>query len=453
VEFHPRQSGRTTGYKLCGFGRDLRNDQRAQTSPGHWQRLKLKRPVEQIVLPEVGHTTPLEIEPPRKAKKRRTYPAPLVEQTAEIKTATVFPDSFSVGPGKLTVAQATASPAQQGKVSPVVQFTRQELYEAVWKTPCHKLAASLGISDVGLAKTCKRLGIPNPLSGLLGEGRSRGNTSENQPPPCGTRHERSVTFNVVANLQRRKVWVTANRSASAIEEIATRLELPVEQTPLQPLAQKHRQALEKEKPDEDGMVRIDKKDLFRCTLAAANIPRLCRALHALILELEGKGHKFRASQEPYWNLRIMKIDDFTSIECTEKEEEITREPTQEEKLRPEWAWQLKSKKPTNQFSFVIRTRPCLRGRHAWSETDRKSLEDVIGIVAEKIDRIFLRHEEERRFAVECAKRRVQEERIEAEHRKEEHRLLVEKQRQKAERDRLESHKSCCPRLLATEGTF
>lgn len=41
-------------------------------------------------------------------------------------------------------------------------FTREELYELVWPKPMSKLAKELGVSGVGLAKACKRIGIPVP---------------------------------------------------------------------------------------------------------------------------------------------------------------------------------------------------------------------------------------------------------------------------------------------------
>ena len=44
-------------------------------------------------------------------------------------------------------------------------FTRQELYELVWKTPMRRLARQFGLSDVGLAKTCQRHSIPKPPPG------------------------------------------------------------------------------------------------------------------------------------------------------------------------------------------------------------------------------------------------------------------------------------------------
>jgi len=40
--------------------------------------------------------------------------------------------------------------------------TRQELYRLVWSTPLRTLAKGFGISDVGLAKACRRNNIPLP---------------------------------------------------------------------------------------------------------------------------------------------------------------------------------------------------------------------------------------------------------------------------------------------------
>lgn len=46
-----------------------------------------------------------------------------------------------------------------------IQIGRQALYERVWTTPITALAKAYGISDVGLAKTCKRHNIPRPARG------------------------------------------------------------------------------------------------------------------------------------------------------------------------------------------------------------------------------------------------------------------------------------------------
>jgi len=44
-------------------------------------------------------------------------------------------------------------------------FTREKLYEMVWSEPRKTLAPKLGLSDVGLAKACRRANIPLPERG------------------------------------------------------------------------------------------------------------------------------------------------------------------------------------------------------------------------------------------------------------------------------------------------
>jgi hypothetical protein len=51
---------------------------------------------------------------------------------------------------------------EEGK--PIV-LSREDLYELAWSKPILELAKDFGISDVGLAKRCKRLGIPLPGRG------------------------------------------------------------------------------------------------------------------------------------------------------------------------------------------------------------------------------------------------------------------------------------------------
>ncbi len=45
------------------------------------------------------------------------------------------------------------------------EITRQALYDQVWSTPMAKLAKNYGVSDVALAKICKKLNVPYPRRG------------------------------------------------------------------------------------------------------------------------------------------------------------------------------------------------------------------------------------------------------------------------------------------------
>lgn len=46
-----------------------------------------------------------------------------------------------------------------------MQISRRDLYNRAWSTPMSKLARELDISDVGLAKACRRHNIPRPPRG------------------------------------------------------------------------------------------------------------------------------------------------------------------------------------------------------------------------------------------------------------------------------------------------
>ncbi len=46
-----------------------------------------------------------------------------------------------------------------------IKISRIDLYERVWTTPLRTLAKEFGLSDVGLAKLCRRHGIPLPGRG------------------------------------------------------------------------------------------------------------------------------------------------------------------------------------------------------------------------------------------------------------------------------------------------
>ena len=48
---------------------------------------------------------------------------------------------------------------------PDASFDRQKLYDEVWTDPVTVVAERYGLSDVGLAKICRKLSIPVPTRG------------------------------------------------------------------------------------------------------------------------------------------------------------------------------------------------------------------------------------------------------------------------------------------------
>ena len=73
------------------------------------------------------------------------------------------------------------------------EFTRQELYDLVWREPLRTLAKTLHISDVRLAKICRRANIPLPGLGYWAK-RAYGKARPQPPlPPRGLGQNDTVT--------------------------------------------------------------------------------------------------------------------------------------------------------------------------------------------------------------------------------------------------------------------
>jgi hypothetical protein len=60
------------------------------------------------------------------------------------------------------------------------KYDRNKLYEEVWSEPMQKLAKKYNLSDVGLAKICKKLKIPLPGRGYWAK-KAAGKLVERRP--------------------------------------------------------------------------------------------------------------------------------------------------------------------------------------------------------------------------------------------------------------------------------
>lgn len=70
--------------------------------------------------------------------------------------------------------------AEKDRVAALERY-RQQLYEEVWSLPTQKVATEHGVSDVAIAKTCKRLMIPKPPRGYWNK-KAAGLSVPDRPP-------------------------------------------------------------------------------------------------------------------------------------------------------------------------------------------------------------------------------------------------------------------------------
>src|SRR6187549_2316107 len=64
-----------------------------------------------------------------------------------------------------------------------ITISRAELYTMIWQEPTRAVALQLGISDVGLAKICRKLHIPRPWRGYWRKKETGHNPRQPKLPP------------------------------------------------------------------------------------------------------------------------------------------------------------------------------------------------------------------------------------------------------------------------------
>ena len=181
-------------------------------------------------------------------------------------------------------------------------FSRQELYDLIWSSPMASVAKDLAISDVGLAKVCRRHGIPHPGRGYWAR-KSAGKTMRKPslPPPRSGVSD-SIRFRIAGVLPAAeaapeipaevKEWIERE------ERPESRIHVPVRVHAYHPLLHKVKQALEAASWDPRG-ARVSRRDGFEVSVAPNSVRRACLILHTLVTALEKRG--FRLSAKKEWN--------------------------------------------------------------------------------------------------------------------------------------------------------
>jgi len=75
-------------------------------------------------------------------------------------------------------------------------YRRSELYEQVWARPMREVAKDYGVSDVALAKTCRKLAVPVPGVGYWARKRAGRRTHRAALPPLPGGATEEITVNV-----------------------------------------------------------------------------------------------------------------------------------------------------------------------------------------------------------------------------------------------------------------
>jgi hypothetical protein len=298
-----------------------------------------------------------------------------------------------------------------------IALTRKALYDRVWAEPMQKLAKAFGLSDVALAKTCRRYNIPVPPRGHWAK--KQAGRAAPQPPLPTEAPKRLGDKVIVGAMAAPPVKPSPSLAPpvhpliTAEDDPAAAIEIPEDLRIRHPLLQSTKEAWRiQNSPTYRWDVRLPEH--FSIDVAKASRTRALRLLQALFTALEQRGHGIACSEKHAILVKV--LDETCEIALRERLRQTRTPPSKDPYRRP---YDLT---PTGEFELRIEQpfrRITLRDRAQWP------LEQQLNRVVVQLIQTALAHKA----------RRAEQERARAEQAKRDRRLALAKQRAREERAR------------------
>ena len=170
-----------------------------------------------------------------------------------------------------------------------IEMTRQQLYDEVWAEPISKLSKKYGLSDVGLAKVCKRNGIPRPGNGTWSK-LKHGHKVKKTPLP-EMPDEKPIRFNTsIKGIGKEDPAMPKEAEALIAFEQQEENRIVVPEKLLNPLPciKNVRAELLSAEVAWDGLLHTD--SLPRIMVTKPLIPRALRVMDTLVKALRSRGY-------------------------------------------------------------------------------------------------------------------------------------------------------------------
>jgi hypothetical protein len=313
-------------------------------------------------------------------------------------------------------------------------LNRSELYQLVWREPMARLAKSFGLSDVGLAKICRKYDIPRPPRGYWAK-KQHGYQPRQIPLPKREKDDEiEMRDSTPATASQPNLCDETTQLVAVEQQKEMRIDVAETLHGAHELVRQANQDLQAARTDEQGIIVRPEKLVLDISTTKHTLRRALLIMAALLKALEKRGYSVEAGPV----VTIMG----TGVRFGISEQlDTKREPADDDDLDGPYTFRFnrfKDKRtPSGRLTLKINSGGYwLNGcRHTWRDTDKRKLENrlnqfVAGLV-ETAARIK-QHEEEERKREEL--RRQAELR-----RQEEARQLAEKRKQfKLEKARVDA---------------
>lgn len=235
--------------------------------------------------------------------------------------------------------------------SPRKKLSREELYEEVWQTPIHRLSVKYGLSDVGLAKACKRMDIPRPPRGYWRRVQTGAEVRKTPLPKAKESTVLEVTLRQKGEVPAKRKVEESRLQPSRVPSVNESLADP------HPLVAAAKQRLENAKEDKCGILVPRAKRVLALSVSGQQVDRCLRLMDTLIKSWEADGLEVRLIREVEdgsFGTYLCAKDERLGLSIVEGTEDYDPGPTPEERLRPKWEWKTRTAcRATGHLTFQL----------------------------------------------------------------------------------------------------
>ncbi len=178
------------------------------------------------------------------------------------------------------------------------KLTRKTLYESVWAQPMTKVAAVLGISDVGLKKICIRHHVLVPGLGYWAKVAAGKTVTQVPLPPISDSALEEIRISGASDSKLPPAVRQAKREAIVGEKaLEKRITVNSATAAFHPVAALTLKALRKRKPDHKGLVTAWELECFRVSVAPESVERAGGVLDAKARAADKRGFAIELTEK------------------------------------------------------------------------------------------------------------------------------------------------------------
>lgn len=292
---------------------------------------------------------------------------------------------------------------------------RQALYEQVWAQPMTKVAKEYGISNVALAKICKKLNVPCPWRGYW---RRKETGKSVKPLPLPPNSDPTKQVATIHRMIRPEAVV--QMSEDALQRISTeqpaeqKIEVPNRLTSPHHLLKVHLEEWRSSKVDDYGAIWSGDIRQLNIRVSPKSLARALRIMDTLFKALEARGHQVGIQEGYQRNLGVRIDGEPVEFGLEERFQRIAH-PDQNNPRLESWMRKRYQYIPTSSLFLKIVAWGIDGLQKSWSDGKTAKLETclndfIVGLlkVAEAVKARRLRQEQEEQLRREAEHRRQEE---------------------------------------------